>query len=294
MALANVVVEQLPLSGTVLSGDESLVDSNGKISNQSLAFSTGLSGVSELDSNAPVEDIISKVNAMIRALKAPLLAFGLTVASVMSFGNSLAPDDSDGISFKRVPGNTAIYTKDQIDWILQNVESVEKNYAMLVIPLNRTEDENFANFEIKASTNNFATAVETNRWVFWSIGAFADNMSVQSILRNDGMLLYHENGTNADIRSYVYIKNLTQLPYRISSCVVVVDPARCITHLPAKGWLKNSNDELVWTYTRIHANGSPEKDDYGNNLWNPVVPAKWFKELPAWAAMTNALRSVVH
>lgn len=294
MALANVVVEQLPLSGTVLSGDESLVDSNGKISNQSLAFSTILSSISELDDNAPVEDIISKVNTMIRALKAPLLAFWLAIASVVSFGNSLAPDDSDGISFKKVPGNTAIYTKDQVDWILQNVESIEKNYAMLVIPLNRTEDENFANFEIKASTNNFTATVETNKWVFWSTGAFADNMSVQSILRNDGMLLYHENGTNVDIRSYVYIKNLTQLPYRISSCIVVVDPARCITHLPAKGWLKNSNDELVWTYTRIHANGSPEKDDYGNNLWNPVVPARWFKELPAWAAMTNASHFVVH
>jgi len=193
-----------------------------------------------------------------------------------------------------VPGTTNIYTKEQIDYLLKHIDGAEKNYAMFVIPLNRTEDENFANFEIKASTNNFATAVETNRWVFWSTGAFADNTSVQSVLRNDGMLLYHENGTNADVRSYVYVKNLTQLPYRISSCVVVVDPARCITHLPAKGWLKNSNDELVWTYTRIHANGSPEKDDYGNNLWNPVVPARWFKELPAWAAMTNTSYFVHH
>ena len=33
MALAHVVIGSLPLSGTVLSGDESLVDSNGKISN---------------------------------------------------------------------------------------------------------------------------------------------------------------------------------------------------------------------------------------------------------------------
>jgi hypothetical protein len=79
---------------------------------------------------------------------------------------------------------------------------------MLVIPLNRTEDEHFANFEIKASTNNFTAAVETNKWTFWSTGAFADNTSIQSVLRNDGMLLYHENGTNADLRSYVYIKNL--------------------------------------------------------------------------------------
>lgn len=111
-----------------------------------------------------------------------------------------------------MPGTTNIYTKEQIDYLLKHIDGAEKNYAMLVIPLNRTEDENFVNFELKASTNNFTASVSTNeweKWTFWSTGAFADNAAVQETLRNDGMLLYHENGTNADIRSYAYVKNLT-------------------------------------------------------------------------------------
>ncbi len=293
MALAHVVIGSLPLSGTVLSGDESLVDSNGKISNQSLAFSTSLSGVSELDDNAPVEDIISKVNAMIRALKAPLLAIGLVVTSMLSYGNSLAPDDPEGIKFKQIPGSTSIYTKAQVDYILKNIDGAEKNYAMLVIPLNRTDSEDFVNFELKASTNNFIASVSTNewdKWTFWSIGSTADNTAVQRILRNDGMLLYHENGVGTDIRSYTYATNTILVEGRVSSWVVIVDPSRCFTHLPAKDWLKSSNDELIWTYVRVYRSGDYEKDDQGRYLWNPIVPAKWFKELPAWAT-TNIMSS---
>ena len=47
--------------------------------------------------------------------------------------------------------------------------------------------------------------------------------------------------------------------YYVASYVVIVDASLCRKHLPAEEWLKSSNNELVWAYSRARASGV-EKD----------------------------------
>ena len=76
--------------------------------------SGGIESIEELDEDAPVEDIISTFNTLLSALKrsAMSLLLGAAMLPLFAFGNSLAPDDPEGIWFKKIPGSTFMYTRD--------------------------------------------------------------------------------------------------------------------------------------------------------------------------------------
>lgn len=178
---------------------------------------------------------------------------------------------------------------------------VEKNIAMFIIPVNYSTDGNFTDFELKATTMNFSHDTnEYERLIFYSQSEFADvGVSLDESQDNpnkslDKMYLfvctshYMTGGLySGDTRGYYYIKNTgSDWLYDLTMVVVLID-VDCLKRHPYGNWLSNKNDELIWSYTRYIQNTSETKYEKEKGtqsvLWRPIVPVKWFKEMPQWA-----------
>ena len=310
--LSSVNVGQLNIScGQVLSSN-GILDNDNKIKTEALAISRVFSSIDDIDENATAKETKSKINEILSALRGTLAVVCAIFAS-FALADSLDPSDKDGIQQNNIPGNVHMYTKDQIDYMM----SPTNQYAMFIIPLNCQLDDHFTTFELKASTNNFTAANEWDRIVFWSMSTHADIEQLvdgsSNVVNCDAMRLYIENipryydkfatniidasqlATNSaaiDSRRYTRISNSfavnndyvldTEDLYYVASYVVIVDASLCRKHLPAEEWLKSSNNELVWAYSRARASGV-EKDQHGRILWRPIAPVRWFNSLPKWA-----------
>lgn len=152
-----------------------------------------------------------------------------------------------------------------------------KRYAMFIIPVNYDNNGIFTDFELKATTNNFARGVTSNL-LFYAQSTCADTAENGW----DKMKLF--TGTSidsADVRSYTYIANTAFYTNYLRSVVVVVD-AQCLLRHPGD-WLRDNNDELIWTYLRVSSMGMEEEKGTTRTLWIPTAPVRWFKKLPKWA-----------
>lgn len=168
-----------------------------------------------------------------------------------------------------------------------------KRVAMFIIPVNATPDAaTYMGFELKASTNNFAYA-ERQEYAydegsgihlqFWGQSAIADT-GANNV---DKMWLFVETcywtSPFQDGRSYLALGNTATFPFPLVSVIVLVD-ASCLIRNPDGNWLNEDNEELIWCYCRTRLNSPAyETEDGTNPLWRPIVPVRWYKDLPNWA-----------
>ena len=198
------------------------------------------------------------------------------------------------------------------------LSDIEKRIAMFIIPLNYNTNGTYTEFELKGSTNNFyrvrgswnTPAVregENTCLQYYSQSEFAD-IGVKWSETNqvhstslDKMYLFActysgeaPAGTEAlDERSYTYIGNTASWTNQPIFMVALVDTECLYRHSqdpnkPQDDWLINTNEELVWCYTRYYqgSGNSPEREkEQGSDkvLWRPTAPVRWFKKMPKWA-----------
>lgn len=157
----------------------------------------------------------------------------------------------------------------------------EKRVAMFILTVNATASEPYVGFELKASTNNFATGGQDIKTQFYAQSEIA-NTGTASI---DKMRMYAltSYGTS-DRRSYTRIPNTLSWSHKLTQIVVLVD-STCLIRNPTGNWLNESNEELNWCYCRTRNNDPAYEveDGTSKSLWRPIVPVRWFKALPSWA-----------
>lgn len=205
-----------------------------------------------------------------------------TFASVM-----LAVVVPQYVSHNSMKGSVKVMTN-QVAWAEEVKDRLSvRRYALFVIPVS----EEFPDFELKASTNNYAKAEgETEpSCPFYASSTFNGS----SAWKGDQFRLYacySKLNADGDARRWRRILNTVDrgmatngLP--ATAFAVIVDPA-LLGRGQGDGWLSDANDELVWNVLRISAS-HPETEDADDEqspwMWRPLTPARWYAKLPEWA-----------
>ena len=159
-----------------------------------------------------------------------------------------------------------------------------KRVAMFVIPVNESGSFTYKGFELKCSTNNFASAAsESVKLQFYSQSEIADEGSGSTI---DKMKLFACTSywSGRDRRSYSPIGNTIDYGNDLYSVVALVDVSCLKRHPEDNGaWLNEDNEDLVWCYMRDTANDVEREQLTTEPLWRPIAPVRWFSKMPAWA-----------
>ena len=216
--------------------------------------------------------------------------------------NSITPVTGDTIG-EHVSLSNNVLTVGGVSTSIQS-QPEPKRIAMFIIPVNNeSTDIVYKGFELKASTNNFTGATESDKIQFYAQSTMADSQAWGDNRYWDGMNLYILTRywdaktflVDKDVRAYTKIDNTSFSLYmsRLTSVVVLVDFRCCASHWPGgtdggsvfdgDDWLRDNNEDLVWCYCRQTANGYEEDPELGNSLWRPIAPVKWFSKWPSWA-----------
>ena len=159
-----------------------------------------------------------------------------------------------------------------------------KRIAMFIVPVNEGSPFTYKGFELKCSTNNFASAAsESVKLQFYSQSEIADAGSGSTI---DKMKLFVCKSLlpGRDRRSYSPIWNTIDYTHDLYSVVALVDVSCLKRHPEDNGsWLSEDNEDLVWCYLRDTANDVEREELTTEPLWRPIAPVRWFKEVPKWA-----------
>lgn len=155
-----------------------------------------------------------------------------------------------------------------------------KRYAMFIINLNPS-GRNYLDFELKASTNNFAETL-----FFCASGLNGNPLGGQT---NDCCRLYTLSARlNPDVRAWTQIASTRQTEIRdcyLPEIVVIVDKdiTKRYRHEVGWDWLREDNDDLIWSYVRIGMDEPEMEPGKNKQQWRPIMPVKWLDKLPAWA-----------
>lgn len=147
--------------------------------------------------------------------------------------------------------------------------SAQTNSIAMFVLEAQNDSIDFHGFELKCSTNNFNSAE------FWSQSAYPADPST------DGMRMFI-TGMNTDRRKLTEIDGYNYLVYQAQKLVVVLVSIDECRRTDGK-WLYEGNDDLMWVWIRVTANGREVAPGSDNELWRPVAPAKWLSRLPSWA-----------
>lgn len=164
-----------------------------------------------------------------------------------------------------------------------NPPVAEKKYALFMVPVNLTTNGTFNGFELKASTNNFMKSSPTNEVSpqFYSQSEYANiggtNNSTEVIM--DKMWLFACSRHLGDVRAYHWITNTIEYTFHLETVAVLVEQ-NCLERYPEGDWLKESNQNLMWSWAR-HRNG--EVGIYTDRVWRPIMPVRWYEKCPNWA-----------
>ncbi len=187
---------------------------------------------------------------------------------------------------------TNVYTKSEADEKFSGGGGgggtvAEKRYALFIIPATAE----FPDFELKASTNNYAKADgEAEPFCpFYASSTFNGNTT----WKGDAFRLYacySKLNSDGDARRWRRILNtldngVASLDLPATAFAVIVDPD-LLGRGQGDAWLSDANEELVWNYLRIsnsHPETEVEDDDTSPWLWRPIMPVRWYSKLPAWA-----------
>lgn len=158
-----------------------------------------------------------------------------------------------------------------------------KRYALFIVDVNCETSGAFTGFELKGTTNNFSHAVsEDVRLQFYSQSEIADTGREGHIDRM--MLFVCTSHDSEDNRSWTRIPNTIDFPHQLTRIAALVD-VTCLERHPDGEWLRDDNEELIWCYLRDRPLDPPYEYEKGTtkSLWRPIVPVRWYRELPAWA-----------
>lgn len=158
-------------------------------------------------------------------------------------------------------------------------------HALFVIDLNPGEARIWNGIELKATTNNFAVTESGEGMLFYCptiINGVKGELGPYNVGTNDWCRLFVlSKRADSDIRRWTAISNTADLlGYAPLSLAVLVSQDK-LRRVADKDWLYEGNKELIWSFVRI--SDEPETDQDGRQCWRPIMPVKWYDELPDWA-----------
>ena len=163
-------------------------------------------------------------------------------------------------------------------------------HALFVIDLNPGETRVWSGIELKATTNNFAVTESGEGMLFYCptvINGEKGEDELYNVSTNDWCRLFIlSKRADSDIRRWTAISNTHDLSgYAPLSLAVLVSQDK-LRRVADTSWLYEGNKELIWSFVRIAAGGGPETDQDGRQCWRPIMPVKWYDELPDWASQS--------
>ena len=125
-------------------------------------------------------------------------------------------------------------------------------YPLFVIDLNPGTERIWTGLELKATTNNF-NGVGIGSVPFYS-ATMANGTSLGDYVYDWCRLYILSKRADTDIRKWIRITNTYDLNgYAPTSLAILVDPTLFKRGQDAN-WMKESNPELIWSYTKIGLN----------------------------------------
>lgn len=213
----------------------------------------------------------------------------------LAYGNNVfVAATSNGILFSPATGSITTpvvqaikYGSTTIDPDPYNVVDLSqgKMYPMFILDLNPDTGTSWLDFELKATTNNFAETPGNplGELIFW--GASSDNQEYGPIL-HDWFRLY-VSGVGKDKRRLIRIRNSADLvtfaPRKVVILICPTDPG-FMRRGQGINWCNEANKNLTWTYLR-YGSSTYEKQPPSTSepAWREIQPVRWFYSLPDWA-----------
>lgn len=149
-------------------------------------------------------------------------------------------------------------------------------YPVFQIPLDGLNNQ-FCDFELKASTNNFYHATEDGRLVYWydSMGTSMSEFNT-SIVADKAANVFVCASAN-DPRSYLQVDNSIALGIQIGVTryqdIVLISPSHDVPG--ADVWMKETNEKLIWSFRRRTLQDGEQESGSNRSLWHPIVPMYW-------------------
>ncbi len=165
-------------------------------------------------------------------------------------------------------------------WIVDGVRvgaavtapAVDATFPVFVLPLGGQ----WTDFELKASTNNFATLA----YFYQSNGTPLSNDFV-----DPSPYVYFTDDYSTDVRQW-HAKTISDgsiLSLLASPNSVVEAVIFCPSHdaaAPWSDWMYATNTHLVWSYVRLDNMGAQMNLDGTKTRWTPIRPTSWEVERP--------------
>ena len=210
---------------------------------------------------ARIATLLLIAGSLVANAQSPALPVNRTSSvSVDSTGTVIAPQNfwAQGV---------AGLTDSQIDAIDVKLES-RRLFPVFQLPMNAEGAGAFTDFELKSSTDNFASVLYWYDSVEWINTATPDGDPLIFIVRPD-------MNSRAWLRVGAGVPIFTQLlPGQSNPLTVIVIPSKISG---SEEWMFPGNTALRWTFRR-KTPGSVELDGQGREVWHPIVPVQWLRE----------------
>jgi len=209
-------------------------------------------------------------------------------ASVTNDLNGVVSTKASTIALTAHTTNTVLHvsTADRTNWngkaTLADVAGVaiRGTYPVFKFDLGLV-DGNWTDFEIKASTNNFATLLYYYR--SWT-NDFGTNTDANP-------MVFFTDDYAADVRQWFRKTNDLAISAHLLSEDSVVQsvyfyPSTNLASVPASQWMTATNPALVWSWVRVDDIGFEMNVDNSKSLWSAIQPMEWLVERPSglpWA-----------
>ena len=135
----------------------------------------------------------------------------------------------------------------------------------------------WTDFELKASTNNFASMV------YYYVSSLTNNATCSEghLLDDPDPYTYYTDDHATDVRRWIPAPAHTSIWSRLLSSNTVVE---CVYFYPSHAggcpwarWMSRTNAQLVWSYVRFDGVSFELNASGTRQHWNPVRPEEWVK-----------------
>lgn len=142
-------------------------------------------------------------------------------------------------------------------------------YPIFNIPLNE-----FVDFELKASTNNYAHWTDIVYW-FDSLGTTFEEWPAEPVADvNASVYFCNPDYSGVDSRAWIKLNLAEPLSAQLKlengnyQNTVICMPSHLLAGGDTCEWMTEDNDTLIWMYRRRTL-------VTGERAWHPIVPAQW-------------------
>lgn len=150
----------------------------------------------------------------------------------------------------------------------EELKADEYVYPVLMLELGGA----WTDFEIKASTNNFASLVY-----------FVQSSATNAHADDTNVWVYFTDDHGTDVRRWIRSQTATAIGSQLADAVhsqvdrVLVCPSHACA-VDWRGWMSRTNNRLVWSYVRFDGLNLEMNASGTKSRWNPVVPVEWRRE----------------